>query len=290
MDANLCVSQRFKWGFLGAPTAVAITQNLLPLCLWLYVYFVDGMQCWNGFTRQALRNWAPMVRLAVPGFVMVISEFLAFEVLTLASSHISNTALAAQSVLATLSIVTFQIPFPISVAASTRLANHIGAGRPGASRVCIHVTLAMACGAGAFNMLMLTTLRHYIPKIFTSDPAVSNLIVRVIPLFAAFQLFDALVANCSGVLRGMGRQKIGGWVNVICYYGVSVWKDHSSWQFLTQITDRNTCLLWGGFWLTMGLVWIVDGASRWTLPVSAIRFVFALGKCETSFLRVDTFV
>jgi multidrug resistance protein, MATE family len=164
-----------------------------------------------------------MIRLAIPGLVMVVSEFLAFEILTLASSHLSATALAAQSVLATLSIITFQIPFPISIAASTRLANLIGAGLPGASKVCINVTIVMACCAGLFNIVVLTTLRNFIPRIFTSDPAVTDLVVNVIPLFAAFQLFDALVANCSGVLRGMGRQKIGGWVNVICYYGVSGW-------------------------------------------------------------------
>jgi len=166
-----------------------------------------------------------MLRLAFPGYVMLISEFLCFEILTLASAHISASALAAQSVLATLSIITFQVPFPISIAASTRLANLIGAGLPSASQVCINVALGMACCAGAFNMIMVATLRHHIPKIFTSDPVVTDLIVNVIPLFATFQLFDALVANCSGVLRGMGRQKIGGWVNVICYYGVSIWED-----------------------------------------------------------------
>lgn len=243
--ANSLGCQRFHWGFIGAPIAVAITQNLLPLCLWLYIYFVDGRDCWNGFTRQALRNWYPMIRLAVPGFVMVISEFLAFEILTLASSHLSDTALAAQSVLATLSVITFQIPFPISIAASTRLANLIGGGLPAAGKICIHVTLVMACCAGVFNMVVLTTLRSYIPRIFTNDPDVTDLIVGVLPLFAAFQLFDALVANCSGVLRGMGRQKIGGWVNVICYYGVSFREARSSHTFLTREHHRlrYLCLL-----------------------------------------------
>ena len=214
--------QRFRWGFIGAPIAVATTYNLLPLCLCLYVYFVDGRECWNGFTRQALQNWYPMIRLAVPGLMMVFSGFLAFEILTLASSHLSATALAAQSVLAASSFITFQVPFSIGIAASTRLGNLIGAGLPSASKVFINVTLATACCAGVFNMVLLTTLRHLIPKIFTSDAAVSDLIVHVVPLFAAFQLFDALAANSSGVLRGMGRQRIGGCVNVVCYYGVSM--------------------------------------------------------------------
>jgi MATE family multidrug resistance protein len=47
----------FKWGFIGAPIAVAVTDNLLPFFLFLYVRFVDGRQCWNGFTKKAFHNW-----------------------------------------------------------------------------------------------------------------------------------------------------------------------------------------------------------------------------------------
>ncbi len=203
-----------------------------------------------------------MIRLAVPGYVMLISEFLCFEILTLASAHISATALAAQSVLGTLSIITFQIPFPISIAASTRLGNLIGAGLPGASQVCINVTLAMACCAGAFNVVMLTTLRHHIPKVFTSDPDVSDLIINVLPLFAAFQMFDALAANSSGLLRGIGRQKIGGWIAVSCYYGVSIRRDH----FSILIPDRNILQIAipVSFGVAFGLRWSLFGL--WTGP------------------------
>lgn len=47
----------FGWGFVGAPIAVAVTDNILPLLLFLYVMFVDGRQCWNGFTKKAFHNW-----------------------------------------------------------------------------------------------------------------------------------------------------------------------------------------------------------------------------------------
>jgi MATE family multidrug resistance protein len=214
--------QRFHWGFIGAPIAVVITHNLLAICLALYVYFIDGSQCWPGFSRQALWNWAPMVKLGFSGFLMVIAEFLAFEILTLASSYLSNTILAAQAALASLSIVTFQIPFPISIAGSTRLANLIGAGLPGASKKCIQVTLMMAFAAGLLNMILLTTLRDYIPKLFTEDMEVRAVIVAVLPIFAGFQLFDAGVASVNGIMRGMGLQGLGSWVNMCCYYLVGV--------------------------------------------------------------------
>jgi len=76
-----------------------------------------------------------MIRLALPGLLMVEAECLAFEILTLAASYFGTSHLAAQSVLATIAAFTFQIPFPISIAASTRIANLIGATLADAAKV-----------------------------------------------------------------------------------------------------------------------------------------------------------
>jgi multidrug resistance protein, MATE family len=48
---------QLEWGFVGAPIAVAVTQNLMPALLLLYVMFVDGSQCWGGFSKRAFTNW-----------------------------------------------------------------------------------------------------------------------------------------------------------------------------------------------------------------------------------------
>lgn len=53
------------WGFVGAPIAVAITENLMPLLLFLYVWLVDGSQCWGGLSCKVFSNWgesAPILR------------------------------------------------------------------------------------------------------------------------------------------------------------------------------------------------------------------------------------
>ncbi|KAF2459062.1 multidrug and toxin extrusion protein [Lineolata rhizophorae] len=213
---------QFNLGFVGAPIAVTITENLLPLCLFLYVRFVDGMQCWGGFERRAFKNWGPMIKLALPGLVMVLAEFLAFEILTLSASWLSATHLAAQSVLSTLTALTFQIPFPVSIAASTRVANLIGATLSDAAKTAAKVALIAACFIGAFNITLLSSLREYIPKLFTSETDVIQMVACVLPLCAAFQLFDALATNCNGILRGLGRQEIGGYVNLFAYYVIAI--------------------------------------------------------------------
>ena len=82
---------------------------------------------------------------------MILAEYLAFEILTLSASWISATHLATQSVLSTISTITYQIPFPISIAASTRIANLIGATLSDAAKVNAKVSLYVALAVGIFN-------------------------------------------------------------------------------------------------------------------------------------------
>jgi MATE family multidrug resistance protein len=67
-----------KWDLEGAALATVLSHNLLPVLLWVYVYFVNpqSLVCWAGFTRDAFRHWGPMAKLAVPGIIMVETEWL----------------------------------------------------------------------------------------------------------------------------------------------------------------------------------------------------------------------
>ncbi|KAL2175627.1 mate-domain-containing protein [Thermothelomyces heterothallicus CBS 202.75] len=223
---NALLNWLFVWqlglGFIGAPMAVAITQNLMPLLLALYVWKVDGAQAWGGFRRSALRNWGPMIRLALPGMVMVVAEWFAFEILTLASGRMGVEFLAAQSVLVTVTSTTFQIPFPLSIAGSTRVANLIGAKLVDAAKTSAKVTIAGGVLVGLFNLTLLSVFRYQIPLLFTQDREVIDLAAQTLPVCAVMQLFDSMGAVSHGLLRGIGRQEFGGYANLVCYYLVAL--------------------------------------------------------------------
>lgn len=212
--------QQFKWGFVGAPIAIVLTDNLLLICLILYVRFIRGSECWGGFDKRALKHWGPMIWLAIPGLVMVLAEYLAFEILTLAASWLSTSHLAAQAVLATIMPLMYQIPMSVSIAASTRIANLIGAALPGPAKTAAEIVLVVACFIGAVNTVLLITLKDYLPGLFTPDEDVRRLVSNVLPICAAFQLYDAIAASCNGILRGIGRQRFGGCVCLLAYYAV----------------------------------------------------------------------
>lgn len=188
---------------------------------------------------------------------MVEAECLAFEVLTLASSYLGTSELAAQSILSTISSITWQIPFPLSIAGSTRVANLIGATLPGAAKISAKVTFCGAIIVGVFNMVLLSSLRSYIPRLFSSDADVIEIVAEVLPLCAAFQLFDAIAAVTNGILRGLGRQEIGGYIQLFCYYAIAM-----------PISMGTT------FSLGWGVMGLWTGVALALLLVSAIECIF----------------
>jgi len=264
---------KLNLGFIGAPIAVAITDNCLPLGLFIYVRFFskNGMSCWNGFTKKAFHNWDPMVKLALPGVLMVEAEVLAFEILTFAASYYGVEVLAAQSILATLTNITFQIPFPLSIAASTRVANLIGATLVDAAKLTTRVAFFGAFIIGVFNVVLLSALKDYIPRLFTSDEEVVRLTSAVLPLCAAFQLFDALTALCNGILRGIGRQHFGGYVQLFCYYVIAMPISFGTTFGLNWGLEG----LWTGVAIALGLVFVVEfvylSKTDWTTSVEEAR-------------------
>ena len=164
-----------------------------------------------------------MIQLAVPGLAMVLAEVLAFEILTLCAGLLDTEALAAQAVVVSIASLTFFLgPFPLSIAASTRVANLIGASLGQAAKTSAKATMIGATVVGLLNVVTIAALRKQLPMLFTNDSGVLDRAASVLPLCAAFQLLDSLACNCNGILRGLGRQSIGGYVNVASYYTVGL--------------------------------------------------------------------
>jgi len=69
---------------------------------------------------------------------------------------------------------------------------------------------------------LLFVFRYQIPRLFTPDPDVIELVASVLPIVAVMQLFDGMAAVSHGLLRGIGRQEFGGYANLAIYYIVAV--------------------------------------------------------------------
>lgn len=78
------------------------------------------------------------------------------------------------------------------------------------------------CILGLLNFALYSGLRYHLPLLFTDDDTVISIVASILPVVAVMQVFDCLSAGAHGLLRGIGKQSIGGPVNLISYYAVSL--------------------------------------------------------------------
>lgn len=256
---TLIYSERFGLGFIGAPIASVINFWAMLLLLVAYVVFVDGNECWDGFTLDAFKHWNDLSKLAIPGIVMLLAESLAYEILTLFASKFGTSMLATQSALSSVVSLLYMVPFAISVASSTRIANFVGGCNIKGAEMAINVGFLSSIVSGMFNCIIIYFGSARIAQLFTQDEEVISMFVSLSPLVAIFVIFDCLACTGNGVLRALAMQLTGGTLSLIGYYIIAV-----------------PLALFLGFKMNLELMglWIGNGAGLLFVGVSEIIVIY----------------
>lgn len=212
-------------GFIGAPISVVITNWVMCISLLGYIFFIDGYQCWPKqplHDKIFITNWQRMINLSIPGVLMIEAEWFAFEIITFEAAKFGTQTLAAQSIISTTCVIFYQIPFALSIAAGTRIAWYIGAASKSSSQITTRATIYLSILLGFFNCLLLITFRGVLVRLYTTDEVVIELAKKVLIIGAIYQINDCLSCATGGILRGQGRQMIGGIMNLIGYYVIAL--------------------------------------------------------------------
>ncbi|THH07522.1 hypothetical protein EW145_g3322 [Phellinidium pouzarii] len=209
---------------LGSPLALSITYWLALVTLIILTACSpqhNHNKTWGGWRlRESLEPtgvWA-FLKLALPGILMVGTEWAAFEIVALAAGRLGALSLAAQSVIMTTDQILNTMPFGIGVAASARVGNLIGARTAVSAKHAGHAAALLSVLVGTVVMVAMLAAKNVFGYIFSDDDEVVRLVGKVMPLVASFQVADGLAGSCGGVLRGQGRQHLGALFNLGAYY------------------------------------------------------------------------
>ncbi|NWI07404.1 S47A2 protein, partial [Tichodroma muraria] len=144
-----------------------------------------------GWSRECLVDWGSFIWLAVPGMIMMCIEWWTFEIGSFLAGLISVVELGAQSVIYELACIAYMVPLGISVAASVRVGNALGAGNVEQAKTsCITALLCTGVFAVVVSAL-LGSLRDVVGYIFTNDTEIVSLVSKVMLIFGPFHLLDA---------------------------------------------------------------------------------------------------
>lgn len=206
----------------GAALAAGLTNAVRPFLLFGYATLIDRatLQCWPAKLEwwMLFVNWKPMVGLAVPGAIMTLSEWMAFEILTFATSYAGTAALAAQTFLATGAIVVWHLPFAASVVTSTRLGQLIGGGFLETAKKVSGFYVLMFVACGLLDMAILFGLLEFSLHHLTTDVQVRAAMQGALPFAVIFTFFDCIATCAHGIVRGVGWQSMAGWISVLGNY------------------------------------------------------------------------
>jgi MATE family multidrug resistance protein len=163
--------------------------------------------------RAGLRE---LTLLGLPVGVQIGMEVWAFNASGLMVGTFGGLALAANAVAMQIISFTFMVPFALGGAAAVRVGHLVGARMPfgRAAGAAVGLSIAwMALSAGA-----LRGFGEPILRIFTDGAAVLQIALTLLPVAAAFQVFDGAQASLFGALRGAGDTRVPALANLLGYW------------------------------------------------------------------------
>jgi MATE family multidrug resistance protein len=208
-------------GLEGAGIATALTRGVQLAVLFAIAYgyrLHEGG--WTPWTRAALEPRALLRILAVgaPVAVQTGAEVWAFSGTTLIAGRLDPVSVGAHAVTLNLAALAFMFPLGVAQGAATRVGNLIGAGEKTAAQRSAWISIALGAGVMALFALTFVAFRSWLPLIYTEDAAVIAASAAILPIAAAFAVFDGTQVVGTGVLRGMGDTGPAARYNLVGYW------------------------------------------------------------------------
>ncbi len=153
-------------------------------------------------------------------------EILLFTSGALMMGVLGPTSLAAHQVAISVASTTFMVPLSAGQAANVRVGYHMGAGSLPAARQAGHAAFVLGVGFMAVMAVIMLTAPHQIARLFNLDPnrasdaAVIAVVIQLLAISAAFQVFDGAQAIAAGALRGLKDTRIPMALAGFGYWGV----------------------------------------------------------------------
>lgn len=266
--ANAFFNWVFVFGNLGAPElglvgsglATALSRALLLaglVALVLAARLHEG--AWTPWSREALDPTAlrRLAALGVPIGLQMGLEVWAFSTATLLAGRLGPTQVAAHTITLNMAAFSFMVPLGIAQAACTRVGNLLGAGSFREADRAAWV----AIGLGAVVMLgwaiVFVIGRDALPRLYTADASVIAAAASILPIAAAFQIFDGAQVIGAGVLRAMGSTRPAAWFNFAGYWMLAI-------PLAAWLSERAGAGLEGIWWsLCLGLGFVASGILGW---------------------------
>jgi MATE family multidrug resistance protein len=207
---------------------------------------------WPG--RPDVARLRGLLALGLPIGATYLVEVTSFTFMAVFLARLGATTAASHQIAANLAALVYMLPLALGTATGVLVAQSLGAARAGEARerAWAGIRIALACAAAIG--IALFVLRERLAAIYTTDPVLVAAAVPLLALVAMFQLFDAVQAMCSFILRAYRITTLPMLVYVFSLWGVGL--GGGWWLAFVVGTSTHT---WAaevagarGFWIAAG--------------------------------------
>ena len=206
----------FGYGIAGAAVGTTIARYAMALAL-MWVAWPERLPL--RFVRDSFMR---LLVLGIPASLQVALEVGIFVMASVMVGRFDASWMAAHHLVLQMAALSFMFPLGISQGAAVRVGDAVGAREPRAAARRGWIAIGAATAVMAGFALLFGTVGPELAAWVLSDPQVRAHVRVLMPLVAAFQLFDGLQVTTTGALRGLGDTRTPFVVNLVCYWLVAM--------------------------------------------------------------------
>ncbi|KAK4285933.1 hypothetical protein QN277_002558 [Acacia crassicarpa] len=207
--------------FKGAPISISITCWVATLLLALYVMNARSFKdTWKGFSFKSFHYLLTVFKLALSSAAMVCLEYWAFEILIFLAGLLPDSEITTSLIAICVSteVIGYMFAYGLGAAASTRVANELGADRPEKAKHAMGVALKLSILLSLCIIVPLLLGHGIWIQLFSSSSVIKQEFASMAPLLAISILLDCVQGILSAVARGCGWQQLAVSVNLATFY------------------------------------------------------------------------
>ena len=211
-------------GFIGSALTVSTSRFIELLGLIFIVCVSSILKQYNfSFDKRAWSHWGPLLSLGLPNMIMM-TEWWASEIITFLAGFVGNPdiSIAAMSIYQNTNTIAFILPKGFQISGSIRVGNELGANQPIRAKFAGWTATGLAFSISSFCGALLYSQRDRWSYVFSDDVAVAKELSKLFICLSIYVVADGVQCALTGVIKGIGKQILGGPVVVFCYYVVAV--------------------------------------------------------------------
>ncbi len=208
-------------GAVGVGWATGLVYFYMFTVMLLFTFMTSRYQHIGLFThwhKPDVHTLKELLKLGVPmGFSLGL-EVALFAAVGLMVGTYGINQMAGHQVALNISSLTYMIPLGLSIALSSRVGFHVGAGNPKLAKSVGYLGIGMSFFVMSTSAILLVSFPEMFASLYSNDEAVLAVTIQLLFFAALFQLSDGAQVTAMGALRGIKDTKVPMYICAFSYW------------------------------------------------------------------------